>query len=173
MYNIMVYIIEISFSTKKNSKIQSLLNDLNEIANKYNCIEKYHITETKEKKYNYETIYIFCCKFNSENDNKHNIMNINNFIKTIKKYKNVTIDTVQDENNITNILYVSPYYLKTMMYEERDEYIMKQRKRRYSETDYLILKEFKSEISKYNSEFVMNNNDKFNMSFNDYLKMIN
>ena len=100
-------------------------------------------------------------------------MNINNFIKTIKKYKNVTIDTVQDENNITNILYVSPYYLKTMMYEERDEYIMKQRKRRYSETDYLILKEFKSEISKYNSEFVMNNNDKFNMSFNDYLKMIN
>ena len=68
---------------------------------------------------------------------------------------------------------MSPYYLRTMCKEERNDYIINQKKRRYSETDYFILKQFTSELSKYNKEFVKENSNKFSMSYDEYLKMLN
>ena len=58
MFSIMIYIVELSFSTKKMSSIDTVLKMLDEICIKYNCIEKYYFSENKEKKYNYESIYI-------------------------------------------------------------------------------------------------------------------
>ena len=49
----MVYIAELSFSTKKTKNVGSTLKFLDELCDYHNCIEKYHITETKGKKYNY------------------------------------------------------------------------------------------------------------------------
>lgn len=53
-----------------------------------------------------------------------------------------------------NVLYMSPYYLKNMPKENKKSYIIAQRNRSYFESDYMILKEFTNELSKYNNEFV-------------------
>ena len=173
----MVYIAELSFSTKKTKNVGSTLKFLDELCDYHNCIEKYHITETKGKKYNYETIYIYTCKFNDNADGKRDINDIitfSNFIKDIKRHKDFNIDSITKDDIIFNILYVSPYYLRNMMCnEERKDYIKNQRKRRYSETDYFILKQFRSELLKYNDEFVKDNSKKFNMSYEEYLKILN
>ena len=66
---------------------------------------------------------------------------------------------------------MSPHYLRTISKDQRKQYIQEQRQRSYTETDYLILKEFVHEISKYNREFVEENNTRFIISFDEYLKM--
>ena len=172
----MVYIAELSFTTKKTKNVDGTLKYLDELCDYYNCIEKYHITETKLKKYNFETLYIYTCKFSDYDDNKadkNNIILFSEFIKDIKKNRDFNIDIITTDDIKCNIIYVSPYYLRNMMCrEERKDYIINQKKRRYSETDYFILKQFTSELSKYNSEFVNENSSKFNISYDEYLKIL-
>jgi hypothetical protein len=172
----MVYIAELSFTTKKTKNVDGTLKYLDELCDYYNCIEKYNITETKSKKYNYETLYIYTCKFQDNDDNtvdNTNIIRFSDFIKDIKKNKDFNIDIITTDDIRCNIIYMSPYYLRTMCKEERNDYIINQKKRRYSETDYFILKQFTSELSKYNKEFVKENSNKFSMSYDEYLKMLN
>ena len=47
----MVYIIEISFIAKKVASVECVLSELTKLGDRYNCIEKYHICESKSKKY--------------------------------------------------------------------------------------------------------------------------
>lgn len=172
----MVYIIEISFIAKKVASVECVLSELTKLGDWYNCIEKYHICESKSKKYNYDTVYVYTCKFNDEQDNSNNInciYNFSEFIKEIKKRKIYNVDIITNEDIKCDIIYVSPYYLKNMMYEERNEYIKTQRNRSYSETEYLILKQFKNELSKYNNDFVEKNASRFNMSYDKYLNLLN
>ena len=70
-----------------------------------------------------------------------------------------------------NVIYMSPYYLRKMPKEERRSFITQQRTRSYSESDYMIMKQFTKEISKYNNEFV-ENKLQFQISYSDYLKLL-
>ena len=69
-------------------------------------------------------------KFASSNSAFSSIGAFTNFIKS--DYIHINCD----------ILYISPHYLRNMMHEDRSNYIKTQRSRSYSETDYMILKNF-------------------------------
>ena len=179
-YNIMVYVVEISFSTKANKSIQSLVDELDELCCLYNCIEKYHLTETEDVKYNYNTVYVYCCKFELESNmetetqttHASNISSFTKFLKQLKKYKRYSVDAICMEDVKTDIIYLSPHYLRSHMDNtERKKYIESQRARSYSETDYMILKPFVGELNKYNKEFVDEHSNQLKISYDDYLKM--
>ncbi len=168
----MIYVIEISFSPKKTTSIESLLIELDEICERHNCLENYHICENIEQKNNYESLIVYSCKFELVENNIKNIKNFKNFIKTIKLNKNLHIDLIMEDTIKCNITYVSPYYLKSKMYKEKKYYIENQRKRAYSETDFIIMKEFIKELSKYNNELIEKNKPYFHISYDEYLKRV-
>jgi hypothetical protein len=168
----MVYVIEISFSTKGCGSIEILINKLYHLSERYYCTDKHHMTEVTNDKYNNQYIYVFSCTFDVDDVHTLNdALNISNFIKDVKKNRKFKIDMIRNEDIICDVIYVSPYYLRNMMYEERANYIKNQRQRSYSETDYLILRQFKKELSEYNENFVVNNKN-FIMSYDAYIKMI-
>ena len=176
----MVYVVEISFSTKANKSVQTLVEELDDLCCRYNCIEKYHLTETQDRKYNYNTIYVYSCKFdantnmdtNTQYTATNDISDVTNFLKQIKKYKYYSVDTICMEDVKTDIIYLSPHYLRSHMDKtERTKYIENQRRRSYSETDYMILKPFVSELSKYNKEFIDEHRNQLKIAYDDYLKM--
>ena len=177
----MVYVVEISFSTKSNKNVKGLADNLHVLCNKYNCIDKYNITETQEEKYNYNSVYVYCCKFDSdENDsnnedenNSNNLFTFTEFLKQIQKHKEYKIDTVFEEDVKINVLYMSPYYIRNNMEKkDRSEYIKSQRARRYSETEYVILKSLMKKLIKEDHTKTYNYGENFNMSYNDYLNML-
>ena len=167
----MVYLIEISFTTKGNSEISSLISRIEELCIVYTCMDNYHITEPRNEKYPNEHFYIFSCRFDIENKT-NNISEINNFIKEIKRNKKLNVDIITNEDIKCDLLYVSPYYLKNIMCSDaRKKYIETQRRRSHSETDYMILRQFRNELSKYNDTFV-NGNDNMIISYETYLGII-
>ena len=196
----MVYAIELSFTTKQITSVDNMLTSLDNLCDYYDCVEKYHITETRSEKYNYDTIYVFSCKFEADIDTYDDtddsmtrtiysqsdttdtpsvlpipeiptIPTIQQFLKEVKKIKHVHVDSIINETYKPIVIYMSPHYLRTISKDQRKQYIQEQRQRSYTETDYLILKEFVHEISKYNREFVEENNTRFIISFDEYLKM--
>ena len=176
----MVYVVEISFCTKKTPYVDKTLYKINEICDRYECIDNYHIVETLGEKYNHDSIYVINCSFDSESEdvNEDNIyyhIQFIEFLKEVKKNKEYNIDMVMNNNdNVVdcNVLYMSPYYLKNMPKENKKSYIIAQQNRSYSESDYMILKEFTNELSKYNNEFV-EKHLKFKISYKDYLSILN
>lgn len=177
----MVYVVEITFNTKRCKSPLEALQSLDELCNKYECLDHYHITETRDRKYNYDSVYVYTCKFpddedsndtNSLDTNIYNNINLTSFIKKVKSNKQYSIDVVFRDFVKLDIIYVSPYYLRNMMHENRKDYLTRQRERSYSESDYFILREFKHELSKYNAEFVKKNESKFTMSYQDYLTIL-
>lgn len=181
----MVYVVEISFSTKRTKCVEKTLHNIETISDRYECINNYHIVENLGKKYNYDNIYVVNCSFESEcesesvsgngNANGNAIYyNINfiDFLKEIKKNKEYNIDMIMNNDTMyCNVIYMSPYYLKNMPKEERRSFITQQRTRSYSESDYMIMKQFTKEISKYNNELV-ENKLQFQISYSDYLKLL-
>ena len=199
----MVYAIELSFTTKQITSVDNMLTRLEDLCDYYDCMEKYHITETRGEKYNYDTIYVFSCTFDcdtkdpiaetiySQSDRNETssissipeipefpkfpeipeIPTIQQFLKEVKKIKHLHVDSIINETYKPIIIYMSPHYLRSIPKDQRKQYIEEQRQRSYTETDYLILKEFVHEISKYNKEFVEENNKRFIVSYDEYLNM--
>lgn len=71
----MVYVVEISFCTKKTPYGDKTLYKINGICDRYECIDNYHIVETLGEKYNHDSIYVINCSFESESEdvNENNI----------------------------------------------------------------------------------------------------
>ena len=189
----MMYVIEVSFSTKRVSSVDTMLKQLDALSSRYNAIEQYHITESKSQKYNLETIYVYCCKFDTS-DIQHqqhqqhqqyqqHHSDIDKYVKAIKNTRHCYIDMIRDDTIRSRILYVSPYYLKSMNSNEKTAYLTNQRQRSYSETDVQILRHLESEVTKYNKEFSVEslireptsftslNNNASVMSYEEYLEI--
>jgi len=70
-----------------------------------------------------------------------NITQFTQFIKKIKHYKGIYIETIYNDAFKTEILYASPYYLTIMDKHQSKFYKKNRRERSYSEDETIILKE--------------------------------
>jgi hypothetical protein len=70
-----------------------------------------------------------------------NVTQFTKFIKKIKLYKGIYIETIYSDAFKTEILYASPYYLTIMDKHQSKFYKKNRRERSYSEDETIILKE--------------------------------
>jgi hypothetical protein len=69
----------------------------------------------------------------------NDVKNLEHFIKELKKYKNVYIECLYEDNITCKLIYASQYYLSTI---DKDKVIMyKKRKRAYSDDENMLLNE--------------------------------
>jgi hypothetical protein len=67
----------------------------------------------------------------------NNIKYLENFIKEIRKFKNVYIECLYEDNVVCKLIYASSYYLSTV---DKDKVIMyEKRKRSYSEDENMLV----------------------------------
>ena len=126
----MVFTIEIAMNVLNHSSM--LENNLIDIAYTHHAISHYYLTEMENNNYRNRSHLILAFTF--ENDN---IKNLENFIKDIKKWKNIYIESLYEENITCKLIYASSYYLSTI---DKDKVILyNKRKRSYSEEETTLL----------------------------------
>jgi len=132
----MGYNIEVSFNTIKNPNVTEYEQEIIKIAENMDCNGFYKLYDFENNLYQDRNHIIINVHF-------ENITQFTQFIKKIKKIKGIYIEIIYNDSLKTDILYASPYYLKTM-----DKYLSKcykknRRERSYSEDETIILDEMK------------------------------
>jgi hypothetical protein len=131
----MSYIVEVSFNIYKNSDVTSIQEFIKTTAQSHHCSHCYHDYEF-ETNINYQrnhgvTTIIF---------SMNNINDFLDFLKNIKKQKQLYIETIYNEETYL-LLYASKYYLTQKMDKSCAKvFIQEKRKRSYSEDETMILK---------------------------------
>lgn len=128
----MVYNIEISFNILKHHSVTKIESDIINLANSYECISYYFISEMENNLRQNRNHIIFVVSFD-----EFNIKNIESFIKEIRKLKNVYIECLYEDDIKCKLIYASQYYLSII---DKDKIIMyNKRKRSYSEDENMLL----------------------------------
>tara|TARA_Y100000389_G_C17466422_1_gene526074 strand:- start:4724 stop:5119 length:396 start_codon:yes stop_codon:yes gene_type:complete len=105
----MSLIIEISFSISKLPNITQLKTILTDLAEKYNSISNYFTHEIEG--HNVSIDRNDCIHIVEFSMAKEDILN---YIKNVRKIKNVKIDSIYIDDNCINLIYASKKYLSTM-----------------------------------------------------------
>jgi len=150
----MVYIIEVSFNIHDHVRITKYNKELELLSQKYYCINYYFHYETYDMN-NFKQKCIFTVYFDNE---AQDIINITKYIKQLNKIPYIIIDSVYEDDS-NKLLYASKYYIQ-QNHSDNIKEIRKSLNRRYSETEYTIIKSIKHKKKEYP------------MSYEDYLKMV-
>jgi|APCry1669189000_1035189.scaffolds.fasta_scaffold159455_1 hypothetical protein len=130
----MGYNIEVSINLLKNPNVTEYEQEIIQLAKEYACSNFYKIYEFEDflpQNRNHSVI----------NAHFENITQFTQFIKKIKHYKGIYIETIYNDAFKTEILYASPYYLTIMDKHQSKFYKKNRRERSYSEDETIILKE--------------------------------
>jgi len=131
----MGYNVELSFNILKQSSISNFIKSVVDVAENNGCKNYYYNCEFNNDIYQQRNHYVLI--FDFENEIFENFLN---FIKNIKKIRNLNIEIIYENNNV--ILYASSYYLSKMMDKQiAKNYKKNKRERSYSEDEILVLNE--------------------------------
>ena len=130
----MSYIVEVSFNVFKNTDVTSIQEFINSLAHSHHCIHCYYDYEF-ETNINYQRNHGVATIIFSNN----NINDFLDFLKNIKKNKQIYIETIYNEETYL-LLYASKYYLTQKMDKGCAKvFIQEKRQRSYSEDETMIL----------------------------------
>ena len=185
----MVFVIEVSFYLHQHCNFSFFTNTLVELAEYWGCITHYFIDEMRGE----NCMSVHVVHFPSEISDTWRACD---YIKNIKKVKQVIIESVYYDEIKGQILYASKEYLKSMDKEDRN-FIegkdnvksKKNRERSYSESEIMLLNALNkhkkrnkrekkifgldTEIKKYDSKnHDTSKDDNMIMSYSSYLNMI-
>ena len=185
----MVFVIEVSFYLHQHCNFSFFTNTLVELAEYWGCITHYFIDEMRGE----NCMSVHVVHFPSEISDTWRACD---YIKNIKKVKQVIIESVYYDEIKGQILYASKEYLKSMDKEDRN-FIegkdnvksKKNRERSYSESEIMLLNALNkhkkrnkrekkifgldTEIKKYDSKNHDTSKDgNMIMSYSSYLNMI-
>ena len=189
----MVFVIEVSYYLHQHSNFTFFKNTLIELAEYWGCITHYFIDEMRGE----NCVSVHVVHFSSEISDTWRACD---YIKNIKKVKQVIIESVYYDEIKGQILYASKEYLKSMDKVERN-FIegkegkegkvksKKNRERSYSDSEIMLLnalnkhkKRNKREKNMYNFETELKNDDNkvdkpstdenMIMSYSSYINMI-
>ena len=132
----MEFKIDISINLLKHSNFTAIEEDVVYFAKQYNCKDINTSSETEGRLKNSVCKYIISISFPA-----CRIDDFIQFIKHVKKIKNIHIETVYTDDNLTTVLYASPVYLQTLHKNIADNYKKNKKQRIYSEDEKKILLE--------------------------------
>jgi len=186
----MVFVIEVSFYLHQHSNFTFFKNTLVELAEYWGCITHYFMDEMRGTNF----VSVHSVHFPSDISDAWRACD---YIKNIKKVKQVIIESVYYDEIKGQILYASNEYLKSMdkmernFIEGKDENVKnkKKRERSYSESEIMLLNalnkhkkrnklekkvfscenEFKNAYTKINNT---SKDDSMIISYSNYLNMI-
>jgi hypothetical protein len=187
----MVFVIEVSFYLHQHSNLTFFKDTLIELAENWGCITHYFMEEMRGK----NCVSIHVIHFPSEISDAWRACD---YIKNIKKIKQVIIESVYYDEIKGQILYASKEYLKDMdkegckLIQGKKSGSVKKRERSYSESEIMMLNalnkykkrnKLNKNIANSNDLKTVNNNDndgskvlgnlnKPIMSYSSYLEMI-
>ena len=132
----MGYIIEVSMNVLKNSNSTEIETIINDTANLYNCDKIYMLSEEDGtiKIPRYHNVFIITFLEN-------NYENLIKFIKYIKHYKQVYIESIYNEISY-NLIYASAFYLKNINKDIGKKYKNFIQQGLFTNIEALIIKEF-------------------------------
>jgi hypothetical protein len=130
----MGYNIELSFNVVNTGSVTEVLQSVKVYAEECGCQQIYEDYEFENK-----TQFIRRHCIITANFSQLNIIEMIKFLKFIKSYHNLYLESIYDEtSNI--LLYASKYYVTQKMDKEKaQEFKIEKRKRSYSEDETLIL----------------------------------
>ena len=127
----MGYNIELSIHLVKCGNFSELENMVLVFADKYGCENIYEFSEEEGR-----TKIPRCHQMMVVTFSKHNFENLLEFIKQIKKIKQIHIESVYYDESNSKLIYASPYYLKNI---DKDIAIRYKRERSYSEEEIRVI----------------------------------
>jgi hypothetical protein len=130
----MGYNIEVSINLLKHPNVTESEQEIIQLAQQYACTNFY-------KLYEFEDFLAQDRNHSVINAHFDNVTQFTHFIKKIKHYKGIYIETIYNDAIKTDLLYASPYYLTIMDKQQSKFYKKNKRERSYSEDETIILKE--------------------------------
>jgi hypothetical protein len=131
----MSYTIEISINIMKFSNITSIEEDITNIALEHDCKKIYNYSDTENYSKVKRNHLIISCNF------EDNIIDFSNFIKEIKRIKNLHIESIFEEDKC-KLIYASSYYLNSIEKEFAENYKKFKKERKYSFDEEIILQSY-------------------------------
>jgi hypothetical protein len=133
----MGYNIEVSFNMLKHNNVSELKRQITDYALELDCDHYYYLYELEGR-----------CKFPRNhciivvNFNDLQIFSCAQFLKTLKKMKDLYIECIYDDEVACNLLYASQYYLTTIEKDKVIKYNKNKRERSLSDNDKTVLEPF-------------------------------
>lgn len=132
----MGYLIELSFDIIKTKNFISLKQNIMQLAEKYGKQFLYNNHEIMGKNRTiFRNHYVITILF------EENEENVSKFIKTIKKNKDINIESISYDNCIFKMMYASRRYLNIMDKYKAKEYLENKRNNALFKSDSVIMKE--------------------------------
>jgi|TARA_B110000967_G_C18898949_1_gene573072 hypothetical protein len=157
-----IIIIELSFLLYKVVSLHSIQETIQSAIEKYN-IETYYLDFEIQDKKRTDQKGVYTVHFE---ETKLNTLSIVDFLRRIKLIPNVHLECVYRDNISCDIIYASKFYLQNMETPYQKMYEDNKRDRRYSETEFELLKGIQC-IFKNNKKYFKNGAPPAN--YEDYL----
>jgi len=137
----MGFLIELSFDIIKTKNFISLKQSIIQLADKYGKTFLYNNHEIMGKNRTiFRNHYVITILF------EENEENVSKFIKTIKKNKNIKIESISYDNCILKMMYASRRYLNIMDKYKAKEYLEKKKNNTLFKSDSIIMKEMNKKV---------------------------
>jgi len=134
----MGYNIEISMDLLKHNNISETKREIIDFALDLDCSYYYYLYEYEDRiKFPRNHVIIV---INFGNDNDSNLFNCAKFLRTIKKMKDLHIESIyEDDDVLCKLIYASAYYLKNVEKDKAIKYSKYKKERSYSDDEKLLL----------------------------------
>jgi hypothetical protein len=133
----MVFNIEISINLMKHSNVTEIENEVVGLAKEYNCEDVYTFSEAE-----WDSKLSICKSILVFTFSKDNMMYFLDFIKIMKKNKDIHIECIYNDELLTKLIYASSNYQKTTHKIRNNQHKSFKRSRSFSEEEKMILKLF-------------------------------
>jgi hypothetical protein len=135
---VMGYNIEISMDLLKHNNISETKREIIDFALDLDCSYYYYLYEYEDRiKFPRNHVIIV---INFGNDNDSNLFNCAKFLRTIKKMKDLHIESIyEDDDVLCKLIYASAYYLKNVEKDKAIKYSKYKKERSYSDDEKLLL----------------------------------